>query len=55
MVLVAERTGPEADGGREVLGVGRLSKIRNTGDAEFAMLISNRSGAGAWARRCWGG
>ncbi len=41
MVLVAERTGPEAEGGREVLAVGRLSKIRSTGDAEFALLISD--------------
>jgi acetyltransferase len=42
MVLVAERQAPEADGGREILGVGRLSKLRGTDDAEFAMLISDR-------------
>jgi acetyltransferase len=41
MVLVAERNNPEVDGGREILGVGRLSKIRSTGDAEFALLISD--------------
>jgi acetyltransferase len=41
MVLVAERQAPGADGGREILGVGRLSKIRGTGDAEFALLISD--------------
>ena len=34
--------GPEADGGREILGVGRLSKIRGTDEAEFALLISDR-------------
>jgi acetyltransferase len=42
MALVAERPAPEADGGREILGVGRLSKIRGTDDAEFALLISDR-------------
>ena len=42
MALVAERPVPEADGGREILGVGRLSKIRGTDDAEFALLISDR-------------
>ena len=42
MALVAERAAPEADGGREILGVGRLSKIRGTDDAEFALLISDR-------------
>ena len=41
MVLVAERQSPEADGGREIVGVGRLSKLRGTGDAEFALLISD--------------
>jgi acetyltransferase len=42
MVLVAERPAPEVDGGREILGVGRLTKIRGTGDAEFALLISDK-------------
>ena len=42
MVLVAERDAAEAVGGREILGVGRLSKLRGTGDAEFALLISDR-------------
>ena len=41
MVLVAERDAAEAVGGREVMGVGRLSKLRGTGDAEFALLISD--------------
>jgi acetyltransferase len=41
MVLVAERQTLEADGGREILGVGRLSKVRGAGDAEFALLISD--------------
>ena len=62
MVLVAERQAPEADGGREILGVGRLSKIRGTGDAEFALLISDRFQKRSHrhmvlvvgsARRCW--
>ncbi len=39
MALVAERTG---DGGREIVGVGRLSKLRGTGEAEFALLISDK-------------
>ncbi len=42
MVLVAEHRTPEVDGGREILGVGRLSKIRGTDDAEFALLVSDR-------------
>jgi acetyltransferase len=42
MVLVAERNGTAAGVGREILGVGRLSKIRATGDAEFALLISDQ-------------
>jgi acetyltransferase len=42
MVLVAERQAPEADGGREILGVGRLSKLRGSDAAEFALLISDR-------------
>ncbi len=40
MALVAERDAPAA-GGHEVLGVGRLSKVRGTGEAEFALLISD--------------
>src|SRR5262249_54959354 len=39
MVLVAQR---QADGGRKILGVGRLSKMRGTDDAEFALLISDQ-------------
>jgi acetyltransferase len=42
MALVAERPAPDAEGGREILGVGRLSKLRGTDDAEFALLISDR-------------
>ena len=38
---MAERQDPET-GGREILGVGRLSKIRGTDEAEFALLISDR-------------
>jgi acetyltransferase len=49
MVLVAEGSRPDT-GDHEILGVGRLSKIRGTGDAEFAILISDhfqRQGLGA--------
>lgn len=38
MALVAERNEPET-GAREILGVGRLSKIPGTDSAEFALLI----------------
>jgi acetyltransferase len=41
MVLVADSTRPDS-GDHEILGVGRLSKIRGTDDAEFALLISDR-------------
>ena len=40
IALVAERENPEL-GGRQILGVGRLSKIRGTSDAEFAVLIAD--------------
>ena len=40
MVLVADREGPET-GAREIVGVGRLSKVRGTDEAEFAVLISD--------------
>ena len=39
MVLVAERTAP--DGAREVLGVGRLSKLHWRDEAEFALVVSD--------------
>ncbi len=39
MVLVAERAA--ADGGREVLGVGRLSKLHWRDEAEFALVVSD--------------
>ena len=39
MVLVAEREGP--DGLREVLGVGRLSKLHWRQEAEFALIVSD--------------
>jgi acetyltransferase len=41
MALVADSTRPDT-GEHEILGVGRLSKIRGTDDAEFALLISDR-------------
>ena len=42
MVLVAERPVPRPTAAVKILGVGRLNKIRGTGDAEFALLISDR-------------
>jgi len=41
MALVAERTDP-ATGSREILGVGRLSRLHWTEEAEFALLVSDR-------------
>ncbi|MDQ5854388.1 MAG: GNAT family N-acetyltransferase, partial [Chloroflexota bacterium] len=41
MALVVERGNPET-GEREILAVGRLSKVHGTRDAEFALLISDR-------------
>jgi acetyltransferase len=38
MVLVAERVGED---GRQILGVGRLSRIPWTDEAEFALLVSD--------------
>jgi acetyltransferase len=49
MALVAERNAVEA-AGREILGVGRLSKLHGRNDAEFAILVSDlyqRRGLGA--------
>jgi len=49
MALVAERNAVEA-AGREILGVGRLSKLHGRNDAEFAVLVSDlyqRRGLGA--------
>jgi len=39
MALVAERENP--DGGREILGIGRLTRVHGTGDAEMAVLVSD--------------
>ncbi len=41
MALVADRKSPET-GEHEIRGVGRLSKVRGTDDAEFALLVSDR-------------
>jgi acetyltransferase len=41
IALVADRKNPQT-GGHEILGVGRLSKVRGTNEAEFALLISDR-------------
>jgi acetyltransferase len=41
MALVADRKNPE-NGEHEILGVGRLSKIRGTNEAEFALVVSDR-------------
>ncbi|MDX1663451.1 MAG: bifunctional acetate--CoA ligase family protein/GNAT family N-acetyltransferase, partial [Candidatus Promineifilaceae bacterium] len=40
MALVATRANPQS-GEREILGVGRLSKLANNQEAEFALLISD--------------
>ncbi len=40
IALVAERVAPET-GQPEIIAVGRLSKMRRTNDAEFALLISD--------------
>jgi acetyltransferase len=41
MALVAERNDPET-GEKEIMGVGRLSKVLGTRHAEFALLVSDR-------------
>ena len=41
MALVADRKNPET-GEHEIRGVGRLSKIRGTDDAEFALVVSDQ-------------
>jgi acetyltransferase len=41
MALVADRKDPET-GEHEILGVGRLSKIRGTKEAEFALVVADR-------------
>jgi acetyltransferase len=42
MALVAERNAPnDAAAGREILGVGRLSKLHGRNEAEFAVLVSD--------------
>jgi acetyltransferase len=41
MALVADRRCP-GTGTHEILGVGRLSKVRGTNEAEFALLVSDR-------------
>ena len=40
MALVADRENPET-GEHEIRGVGRLSKVRGTDDAEFALVVSD--------------
>jgi acetyltransferase len=54
LALVVEHTIRQS-GEREILGVGRLSRLRNTNDAELAMLISDRAqrqGIGSELGRC---
>jgi acetyltransferase len=41
MALVAERTDPKT-GERELLGVGRLSKVHGRNEAEFAILVADQ-------------
>ncbi|HUA66615.1 MAG TPA: bifunctional acetate--CoA ligase family protein/GNAT family N-acetyltransferase [Alphaproteobacteria bacterium] len=45
IALVVERKGPRLED-REILGVGRLSKLHSRNEAEFALLVSDR-----WQRR----
>ena len=40
MVLVADRKDPTT-GDHQIIGVGRLSKLRGTNEAEFALLVSD--------------
>jgi len=40
IVLVAEET--EADGGKQIVGVGRLNRSKFSSDAEFSMLVVDR-------------
>ena len=40
MALVADRKDPET-GEHEILGVGRLSKLHGTNEAEFALVVSD--------------
>ncbi|MGZ3392486.1 MAG: GNAT family N-acetyltransferase, partial [Isosphaeraceae bacterium] len=40
MALVADRKNPET-GEHEIRGVGRLSKVRGTDEAEFALVVSD--------------
>lgn len=41
MALVVTRTNPDT-GEREIMGVGRLSRLNNPEEAEFALLVSDR-------------
>jgi acetyltransferase len=41
MVLVADRASPQT-GEHQIIAVGRLSKVRGTNEAEFALLVSDR-------------
>jgi acetyltransferase len=49
MALVAERRNPET-GECEILGVGRMTKVHGTSDAEVAVLISDRWQGGGLGR-----
>jgi acetyltransferase len=49
MALVVERKDPES-GERSVLAIGRLSKLHQTAEAEFAILVSD-----AWQGHGFGG
>ncbi len=41
MALVVEYQGPQS-ASPEIIGVGRLSKLRESNEAEFALLVSDR-------------
>ncbi len=42
IALVAERKDKDAEGEREILGIGRLSRLHGKEDAEFSMIVSDR-------------
>ncbi len=42
IALVVERQDKDAGGDREILGIGRLSRLHGNEDAEFSMIVSDR-------------
>ncbi len=54
MVLVADHNDPSS-GTHEILGVGRLTKLRGTNDAEVAVLAPTDASSAGWGRNCCAG